>query len=274
SMPTCYRKKPRAFPNKKNPCKCSFECIWSSRVEMKIPVKQMQKQTEYYLSSHVCGYPLSIFIIVVNEFCERFSYYGMRAVLVLYFKYFLRWDDDTATAIYHSFVAVCYLTPIFGAIIADSWLGKFKTIFSLSIVYTIGQAVMAVKSPGPCHGRVKVYDCIKHKVFICFRALSMIGLLLIAIGTGGIKPCVSAFGGDQFEDNQQRSRFFSIFYLSINAGSLLSTVITPILRGMNGRVTCTHSLIPGQFGISTQPCDMEEKLENSKEDPWKHRQNV
>uniref|UniRef100_A0A8B9EQG2 Solute carrier family 15 member 1 n=1 Tax=Anser cygnoides TaxID=8845 RepID=A0A8B9EQG2_ANSCY len=126
----------------------------------------------------------------------------MRAVLVLYFKYFLRWDDNFSTAIYHTFVALCYLTPILGALIADSWLGKFKTIVSLSIVYTVG-------------------------------ALSMTGLILIALGTGGIKPCVSAFGGDQFEDHQekQRSRFFSIFYLAINAGSLLSTVITPILRG-------------------------------------------
>lgn len=52
--------------------------------------------------------------------------YCAAAVLVLYFKYFLRWDDDFATTIYHTFVALCYLTPIFGAIIADSWLGKFK----------------------------------------------------------------------------------------------------------------------------------------------------
>uniref|UniRef100_A0A674BAF8 Solute carrier family 15 member 1 n=1 Tax=Salmo trutta TaxID=8032 RepID=A0A674BAF8_SALTR len=142
----------------------------------------------------------------------RFSYYGMRAVLVLYFRYFLKWDDDLSTSIYHTFIALCYLTPILGAIVADSWLGKFKTIVYLSIVYTVGQVVMAV---------------------IHLLAMSMVGLFLIALGTGGIKPCVAAFGGDQFEDHQekQRSTFFSIFYLSINAGSLLSTVITPILRG-------------------------------------------
>uniref|UniRef100_A0A8C1E4Z1 Solute carrier family 15 member 1a n=1 Tax=Cyprinus carpio carpio TaxID=630221 RepID=A0A8C1E4Z1_CYPCA len=93
-----------------------------------------------------CGYPISIFFIVVNEFCERFSYYGMRAVLVLYFRYFLLWDDDLATSIYHAFVALCYLTPILGAIIADSWLGKFKTIIYLSIVYAIGQVTMAVST--------------------------------------------------------------------------------------------------------------------------------
>ncbi|KAH0624506.1 hypothetical protein JD844_032055, partial [Phrynosoma platyrhinos] len=92
------------------------------------------------------GYPLSIFFIVINEFCERFSYYGMRAVLVIYFKFFLSWDDNLATAIYHTFVALCYLTPILGALVADSWLGKFKTIISLSIVYTVGQAVLSISS--------------------------------------------------------------------------------------------------------------------------------
>uniref|UniRef100_A0A8C1E4F5 Solute carrier family 15 member 1a n=1 Tax=Cyprinus carpio carpio TaxID=630221 RepID=A0A8C1E4F5_CYPCA len=103
--------------------------------------KKKKKKT-----AECCGYPISIFFIVVNEFCERFSYYGMRAVLVLYFRYFLLWDDDLATSIYHAFVALCYLTPILGAIIADSWLGKFKTIIYLSIVYAIGQVTMAVST--------------------------------------------------------------------------------------------------------------------------------
>ncbi|XP_008933551.1 PREDICTED: solute carrier family 15 member 1, partial [Merops nubicus] len=191
------------------------------------------------------GYPLSIFFIIVNEFCERFSYYGMRAVLVLYFKYFLQWDDNLSTAIYHTFVALCYLTPILGAIIADSWLGKFLTIVSLSIVYTIGQSVMAVSSINDLTDNNR--DGIK-KLHI---GLSMTGLVLIALGTGGIKPCVSAFGGDQFEDHQekQRSRFFSIFYLSINAGSLLSTVITPILRAQECGIHSKQRCYPLAFGV-------------------------
>uniref|UniRef100_A0A8C2UD45 Solute carrier family 15 member 1 n=1 Tax=Coturnix japonica TaxID=93934 RepID=A0A8C2UD45_COTJA len=197
---------------------------------------------------HCFGYPLSIAFIVVNEFCERFSYYGMRAVLVLYFKYFLRWDDNFSTAIYHTFVALCYLTPILGALIADSWLGKFKTIVSLSIVYTIGQAVMAVSSINDMtdHNRDGNPDNIAVHI-----ALSMTGLILIALGTGGIKPCISAFGGDQFEDHQekQRSRFFSIFYLSINAGSLISTVITPILRAQECGIHSKQQCYPLAFGV-------------------------
>ncbi|NWZ62816.1 S15A1 protein, partial [Acrocephalus arundinaceus] len=194
------------------------------------------------------GFPLSIFFIVVNEFCERFSYYGMKAVLTLYFTRFLHWDDNFATAIYHTFVALCYLTPILGAILADSWLGKFKTILYLSIIYAIGQAVLSVGSINDLtdHNRDGSPDIVAVNI-----ALSMIGLILIALGTGGIKPCVSAFGGDQFEDDQekQRSYFFSLFYLSINAGSLLSTLITPILRALECGIHTKQECYPLAFGI-------------------------
>uniref|UniRef100_A0A3P9MPA4 Solute carrier family 15 member 1 n=1 Tax=Oryzias latipes TaxID=8090 RepID=A0A3P9MPA4_ORYLA len=199
-------------------------------------------------SPKVCGYPISIFFIVINEFCERFSYYGMRAVLVLYFKYFLRWDDDFATTIYHTFVALCYLTPILGAIIADSWLGKFKTIVYLSIVYTLGQVVLAVSA---IHDITDTNKDGTPDNMTFHVALSMVGLLLIALGTGGIKPCVAAFGGDQFEDDQEKQRgtFFSIFYLSINAGSLLSTIITPILRGQECGIHTQQQCYPLAFGV-------------------------
>ncbi|XP_013911052.1 PREDICTED: solute carrier family 15 member 1 [Thamnophis sirtalis] len=194
------------------------------------------------------GYPLSIFFIVINEFCERFSYYGMRAVLVLYFKFFLHWDDNLSTAIYHTFVALCYLTPILGALVADSWLGKFKTIISLSIVYTVGQAVLSISSINDLMDGN--HDGVPDDINIPI-AFSMIGLVLIALGTGGIKPCVAAFGGDQFEEDQekQRSRFFSIFYLSINAGSLLSTIITPLLRGVECGVHDKQQCYPLAFGV-------------------------
>lgn len=172
----------------------------------------------------------------------------MRAVLVLYFKYFLQWDNNLATVVYHTFVAVCYLTPILGAIVADSWLGKFKTIIYLSIVYAIGQVVMSVSAIHDLTdgNRDGTPDNLTLHV-----ALSMIGLILIAFGTGGIKPCVAAFGGDQFEESQdkQRSRFFSIFYLSINAGSLLSTIITPILRGQECGIHSQQKCYPLAFGV-------------------------
>ncbi|XP_016055413.1 PREDICTED: solute carrier family 15 member 2 [Miniopterus natalensis] len=171
----------------------------------------------------ICGsnYPLSIVFIVVNEFCERFSYYGMKAVLTMYFLYFLHWNEDTSTSIYHAFSSLCYFTPILGAAIADSWLGKFKTIMYLSLVYVLGHVIKSLGAL-PILGGHMVHT-----------VLSLVGLSLIALGTGGIKPCVAAFGGDQFEktDEEERTRYFSVFYLSINAGSLISTFVTPMLRG-------------------------------------------
>ncbi|XP_010587679.1 solute carrier family 15 member 1 [Loxodonta africana] len=194
------------------------------------------------------GYPFSIFFIVVNEFCERFSYYGMRAILILYFTRFIGWDDNLSTAIYHTFVALCYLMPILGALIADSWLGKFKTIISLSIVYTIGQVVISVSSINDLTDYD--HDGTPNSISV-HVTLSMIGLALIALGTGGIKPCVSAFGGDQFEEGQekQRNRFFSIFYLAINAGSLLSTIITPLLRVQECGIHSKQACYPLAFGV-------------------------
>uniref|UniRef100_A0A8C3DH98 Solute carrier family 15 member 1 n=1 Tax=Corvus moneduloides TaxID=1196302 RepID=A0A8C3DH98_CORMO len=201
-----------------------------------------------YLQVLCFGFPLSIFFIVINEFCERFSYYGMKAVLILYFKYFLHWEDNFSTAIYHTFVALCYLTPILGAIIADSWLGKFKTIVYLSIVYTIGQTVLSVGSINDLtdHNQDGSPDSVALHI-----ALSMIGLILIALGTGGIKPCVSAFGGDQFEEDQEKQRrtFFSLFYLSINAGSLLSTIVTPNLRATECGIHSKQRCYPLAFGV-------------------------
>ncbi|XP_066263216.1 solute carrier family 15 member 2-like [Branchiostoma lanceolatum] len=173
------------------------------------------------------GFPKCIGFIVGNEFCERFSFYGMKAILTIYLLEALLFDDSTSTAIYHAFTFGCYFTPILGAIMADSWLGKYWTIVSVSILYAIGNFVLSISSlfgppPYPFYGVSPDANI----------PGAMIGLVLIALGTGGIKPCVSAFGGDQFKDGQtkQVQMFFSIFYFAINAGSLISTLVTPLLR--------------------------------------------
>ncbi|KAG4065446.1 hypothetical protein HA402_003261 [Bradysia odoriphaga] len=164
-------------------------------------------------------YPRSIAFIVSNEFCERFSFYGMKTILVLYLTRRLGYDDDGATVLYHVFTSLVYFCPLFGAIIADSLLGRFKTILYLSIVYAIGSITLAVGAIPPLN--------------LPASTVTVIGLMLISIGTGGIKPCVAAFGGDQFKIPEQAkmlATFFSVFYMSINAGSLISTTVTPILR--------------------------------------------
>jgi len=164
------------------------------------------------------GFPAAVFFIVSNEFCERFSYYGMKAILVIYLTMYVKMDANSAVSLTHGFNMICYVTPLLGAILADSYLGKFKTIFYISIIYSIGNAVMAVTAV-PAVGGAQLWG-------------PLLGLFLIGLGTGGIKPCVAAFGGDQFSENEEGKlgSFFSLFYFSINAGSVLSMLITPYLR--------------------------------------------
>jgi len=168
---------------------------------------------------HNLPYPKSVFLILGNEFCERLSYYGMKSILSIYINQKLHFDHDRSTTIYHTFTMLCYFCPMFGAMIADQFLGKFKTIVYISIIYVLGHLLKTLAAV-PTLGVPPV-------------EFSLLGLLLIAIGTGGIKPCVVAFGGDQFkipEQERQLQSFFSVFYFFINAGSLIGTAITPILR--------------------------------------------
>ncbi len=153
-------------------------------------------------------YPIQMKYIIGNEAAERYSYYGMRSILVIYMVQHLMIDKSDATSIYHLFAAAVYLLPIVGAYISDRIWGKYKTIFYLSLVYCIGNFAIA---------------------FISSKFGMYLGLTLIAIGSGGIKPCVSANVGDQFSSDQQHllREVFNIFYFMINFGSFFSTLITP-----------------------------------------------
>ncbi|XP_039253126.2 solute carrier family 15 member 2-like isoform X1 [Styela clava] len=187
--------------------------------------------------NHKAKYPKHVFLIIGNEFCERFSYYGMRTVLVLYVRNFLGFGDDDATTLFHAFTMLAYFTPLMGGIISDSMWGKYKTIIILSIVYIAGHGFKTVAA----------IPYIPHRS--AHITLSVIGLLLIAVGTGGIKPCVSSFGGDQFQSGQDvyRKQFFSLFYFTINAGALLAKIIMPIFRA---DLKC----FPGEDGPLFEEC--------------------
>lgn len=142
----------------------------------------------------------------------------MKAVLPLYLVSWLRYSEPDAIKVIHSFNFAAYFFTLIGGIISDMHLGKYKTILRLSVVYCIGSTILASTS-------LRVLHSIS-------RLGTFIGLTLLAIGTGGIKPCVASFGGDQFEPTQTTAIefFFSVFYFTINAGSVLSMLITPILR--------------------------------------------
>lgn len=153
-------------------------------------------------------FPAQIKFIVGNEACERYSYYGMRSILTVFMIQVLLMQEGDATSTYHLFAAACYLFPLLGAFISDRIWGKYKTILYLSLVYCAGHAVLAV-----WENKLGLYA----------------GLGLIALGSGGIKPCVSAHVGDQFKANQTHllKKVYELFYFMINFGSFFSTIITP-----------------------------------------------
>ncbi|KAG0585590.1 hypothetical protein M758_2G023000 [Ceratodon purpureus] len=172
--------------------------------------------------------PGSIKYLVWNEFCERFSFYGMRTILALYLVQHLRLSENESTELVHLFIVACYATPLLGAFISDCYLGKYRTVLYLSTVYCVGNWVMAASA------LPKADPSTQSTLF--WSTASALGL--IAFGTGGIKPCVAAFGGDQIQyslpDGPTKERlhrqFFSMYYFAVNAGSVLSTILTPVLR--------------------------------------------
>ena len=167
--------------------------------------------------------PRGIPYIIGNEAAERFSFYGMRTILVVFMTQYLVnstgdldvMSEDEAKGWYHLFVSAVYLTPVLGALVSDGLLGKYRTIILLSIVYTLGHFALALDDT---------------------RLGLAIGLGLIAIGAGGIKPCVSAHVGDQFGATNCHllPRVFGWFYFSINLGAFVSSLLTPWLLNRYG----------------------------------------
>jgi POT family proton-dependent oligopeptide transporter len=169
--------------------------------------------------------PPGIPFIIGNEAAERFNFYGMRAILVVFMTQYLRdrsgalalMNENEANQWYHWFLASNYFFPAFGAIIADAFWGKYRTIFWLSLVYCAGSIALAVDDT---------------------RLGLFLGLTLIALGSGGIKPCVSSNVGDQFgsENKHLISRAFGWFYFSVNFGSFFSILLIPWLLEKFGPV--------------------------------------
>jgi POT family proton-dependent oligopeptide transporter len=185
--------------------------------------------------------PGGIPYIIANEAAERFSFYGMRAILVVFMTQYLLdssgtldvMSEEDAKGWYHLFVSAVYLTPLLGALISDGLLGKYRTIILLSLVYCAGHFVLALDDT---------------------RWGLAVGLGLIALGAGGIKPCVSSHLGDQFGTSNHGllARAFSWFYFAINLGAFVSSLATPwllqhygsaIAFGLPGVLMLTATLI-------------------------------
>ncbi|EGC38989.1 hypothetical protein DICPUDRAFT_75405 [Dictyostelium purpureum] len=168
-------------------------------------------------------FPTSFRYILLNEIGERFSYYGNKSILSIYLNSYMGYSKNTSTSIVHTFNFLAYAFPLLGAYLGDGVLGKFKTILYFSIIYVVGSTFLSVTSidgiTGGEPGHRSPWGI-------------AIALVLIAMGTGGIKPLISTFAGDQLKKNQSHllEKLFQIFYWCINLGSLLATIFVPLLK--------------------------------------------
>ena len=158
--------------------------------------------------------PAGIPYILTNEAAERFSFYGTRCILVFFMTHLLKsasgqlgpMTDEQGKFWFHLFVSAVYFMPLIGALLSDIWLAKYRTIIYFSIIYCFGFFALTVD-----HTRLGLAT----------------GLVLIAVGSGVIKPCVSANVGDQFGKTNQHlmPKIYSWFYFAINLGAFISTAL-------------------------------------------------
>lgn len=188
--------------------------------------------------------PKSVPYIIGNEAAERFSFYGIRSIVGIFLiDMFFNPAKDPSLAteadaksneLVHLFVTLAYFMPMVGGIMADWFFGKYKVILYISIVYAIGNLIMALSTHNLTYFKI--------------------GLIVIAVAAGGIKSCVSANVGDQFDKSNQSlmTKVYSWFYFSINSGSILSTLFIPVVAkhfgyelafGIPGVLMCVATFI-------------------------------
>ncbi|HEV8499463.1 MAG TPA: peptide MFS transporter [Gemmatimonadaceae bacterium] len=160
------------------------------------------------LDASFFGHPRGLSTLFFTEMWERFSYYGMRAFLILYMVHALGFDDKRAGSVYGTYTASAWAAAIFGGIIADRWLGQYKSVLIGGIIIAIGHFTLA------------------------FHALPFFytGLACIVVGTGLLKPNVSGIVGSLYDaQDSRRDAGFSIFYMGINLGAALGPFIAGYL---------------------------------------------
>ncbi len=179
------------------------------------------------------GHPIGFWFIFTGELAERASFYGMRAVLALYLIDVFGYAQKNASSIVSLYMAACYFAPLLGGLIADRFLNKYWTIVAFAVPYVLGQFLVGLSNE-----------------YLLFGALA-----LLALGSGVIKPNISTLMGLTYDEQRPgqehlRNMAFTLFYVAINIGSFLSTIICPELRNHYGVVVDaeTNKLADPQAG--------------------------
>lgn len=167
-------------------------------------------------SEEVVGHPRGLFVLFYAEMWERFSYYGMRALLVLYLTKHWLFADGKANLIYGAYGALVYITPVLGGILADRWLGQRKAVIFGGVLLAIGHGLMAVEGGGGQNDPT---------INVFWAALSF-----IIVGSGFLKANISVIVGQLYKMTDiRRDAAYTIFYMGVNVGAALGTILVGYL---------------------------------------------
>jgi POT family proton-dependent oligopeptide transporter len=174
-------------------------------------------------SEEVVGHPRGLFVLFYAEMWERFSYYGMRALLILYLTKWWLFDDGKANLIYGAYTSLVYITPVLGGWLADRYLGQRKAVLFGGILLAFGHLLMAVE------GQAGIADpLVKHAdpaINVFWLALSF-----IIVGSGFLKANISVIVGQLYRlTDIRRDGAYTIFYMGVNVGSALGTILVGYL---------------------------------------------
>ena len=170
------------------------------------------------------GHPKGLYTLFMTEMWERFSYYGMRALLILYLTKHFLFDDLKAGMIYGSYVALIYGLPLLGGILADRYLGMKKSVTFGAVLLVFGHLSMAIEGDPAVIEGSSVFRSDVHLNFFFFS------ISLIAVGVGFLKANISNLVGALYDsDDKNRDSGFTIFYMGINLGAFVATILCAYL---------------------------------------------
>lgn len=164
------------------------------------------------------GHPKGLYLIFATSTAERFSYYGMRAIFILFLTQALLFDKEAAASIYGSYTGLVYLTPLIGGYIADKYWGIRRSVFWGAVMMGLGQLLMFLSA--------SVLDKVELSHWLMY-----IGLALLILGNGSFKPTVSSLVGQLYEPGDKRlDAAYTIFYMGVNVGSFIAPLVCCIFR--------------------------------------------
>jgi POT family proton-dependent oligopeptide transporter len=174
-------------------------------------------------SEQVVGHPRGLFVLFYAEMWERFSYYGMRALLILYLTKFWLFADGKANLIYGAYASLAYVTPVLGGYLADRWWGQRKAVLFGAVSLAFGHMFMAYE------GMRGVADPLAKQADPAINVF-WLALALISVGTGFLKGNISVIVGKLYRmTDARRDGAFTIFYMGVNAGALFGTILVGYL---------------------------------------------